>query len=1369
MSATPHDCDDTPEIAGPLSQQEEFLIVGIGASAGGIEALRSLFSHVQKDSGAAYVVILHLAPDHESRLAEVIQGHAAIPIEQVRDRVKVEPNRAYVVPPNQSLSMVDGHLVLSSVNTAAERRAPVDIFFRTLGEAQHGRAVAVVLSGTGSDGSSGIARVKECGGICLVQDPTEALHAEMPQHAIDTHLVDDVLLASEIPAKIAAYQAHRARIQDGRESDRVADEQALRDILGQLRLRTGHEFANYKRSTVMRRIQRRVAVHELPDLASYAAWLRDHPDEARVLLKDLLISVTNFFRDAEAFKALEREVIPELFRNKTADDNVRVWVAGCATGEEVYTVAMLLCEHAGDPLNAPSIQLFATDIDDWALAKARTGFYTSADVASVSPERVRRFFVPEREGYRVRSELRDIVLFATHNLLKHPPYGHIDLVTCRNLLIYINRQAQRHVMDVFHFALNANGYLFLGTSETVDGANELFRPVNREARIFQSCPVERRTALSFANLNLAPRAAFRELLVEEPHATPAPRERHSNSAVHLRLLEHYAPPSVVVNETHQVVHLSNNAGRYMRIPGGELSASVFDLVRTELRPDLRTALLEAAQHGMRVATRRVPVAVADAVEHVRIIVSPASGANEPDRGFTLVLFEAGPQSASERRSTDATAEAAAAGPARRLQEELGQLQAQLRAAVEQHAVQQEELKASNEELQSINEELRSTSEELETGKEELQSYNEELSTVNQELKVKIDELTQANNDTRNLMNSTDTATVFLDRSDRVKRFTPRARDLFKLLPSDIGRPLLDLSHRLRYDELLADVNRVLETLQSVEREIESDDGRWYIAKVLPYRTETDRIDGTVLTFVDITERKHAEDAVRASEEQFRRAIEDAPIPVIMHAEDGEVLQLSGSWTQLTGYSLKDLPTIDAWLSRAYGYGADAVREHMHGLFRGTKQVLDIEFAIRTRTGEQRYWSFSASSPGTLRDGRRFIIGMAIDITERKRASEALVRSDARLRLTLDAVTDYAIFTMDTSGLVDSWNRGAERIFGYTEAEALGRSAAFIFTPEDRASGGVQEEMRVARETGSATDERWHLRKDGTRFFASGVLSSIRHGTQVLGYIKVAQDLTSKREADEALRQARDLLEDRVMERTRELADANMALRMEVAERMQSEDLRVRLLGHVVDAQENERRRLARELHDQFGQQITALTLKLSTLKSMKDLQPEVRSELEALETIARQLDSDVEHLAWELRPTVLDDLGLVDALNDYTKTWSKHFGLEAHLHTSGIDGARLSDEIETVLYRIAQEALNNVAKHAGASSVELILAQRADHVSLIIEDDGVGFDADNEIAIPSGLGVAGMRERAAFAGGTLEIESRRGAGTSIFVRIPTPA
>jgi PAS domain S-box-containing protein len=630
------------------------------------------------------------------------------------------------------------------------------------------------------------------------------------------------------------------------------------------------------------------------------------------------------------------------------------------------------------------------------------------------------------------------------------------------------------------------------------------------------------------------------------------------------------------------------------------------------------------------------------------------------------------------------------------------------------------------------------------------------------LKVKIEELGHTNDDLRNLIKSTRIGTVFLNRELRVKLFTPRARDIFNLIPADVGRGLSDITSKLEDDRLIEDAESVLERLEPIERTVHTKDGYVYLMQVSPYRTLEDRIDGVVLAFMDITERYR-------SEEQFRRAIEAAPVPIIMQAEDGEVLQISRTWTELTGYTIADMPTFDAWLTRAYGEGADQVRNHMHELFREERRTLNVEFPIRTRNDDLRYWNFSASSPGTLSDGRRFIVGMAVDITDRKHSEKFFRDSDTRLRLMMDSVEDYAILTLDVKGYIQMWNYGAERMFGYTAQEVIGQHGSILFTDEDRRREIPLKEMATARETGRAADERWHLRKDGFRFYISGVLSAL-HDTDgaVTGYVKIARDLTEQRKAQEELRRANDELEVRVRERTFELAKVNESLRDEISERMDTERNRVRLLRQIVRAQEDERRRIARDIHDQVGQQMTALRLNLAALEQGDGRNGELREKLEQTKTIAERLDADVDFLAWELRPAALDDIGLAEAIGTFVSQWSNHSGVEAQFHTSGLDQERLLPETETNLYRIMQEALNNTMKYAQARHVDVLLERRDHQVVLIVEDDGVGFDPQNETSADEsrGMGLIGMRERAALVGGTLQIESKPKAGTTIFARVP---
>lgn len=844
----------------------QFLVVGVGASAGGVEALQAFFTHVPPESGCAYVVILHLSPEFESNLASILQAVTSLPVTQVSARVRVEPGQIYVIPPSKHLTIVDGHIVILLTTLPGERRAPIDIFFRTLADSHHEHGVCVILSGTGSDGSLGLKKVKERGGAVFVQHPDEAIWAEMPRSAIATDMVDEVLPVAAIPARIAAYEAALGTVIIPAEPEQRPEEQqhALREIFTLLRLRTGHDFSEYKRPTLLRRIERRIRVRGLPDLPAYARFLHDAPDEAHALLKDFLISVTHFFRDAEAFVALGQEALPRLFAERRPDDQVRIWVMGCATGEEAYSIAMLCVEQIEDNPDGPSVQLFATDIDEAALARARAGLYTATDLADISPERLRRFFVREGHHYRVRRELRERILFTSHNLLKDPPFSQLDLISCRNVLIYLDHTAHERVVGTFHFALKPGGYLFLGTAETVDGAGDLFTSLNYPQRLFQRRQGGRLPVRAAAILSLPSPA---------PPSTPSPaeqgeqpHERISSSELHQRLLEQYAPPSLVVDADYEIVHLSERAGRYLQMMGGAPTTNLLTLIRPELRSELRAALFQATQHQANVEARNLNVRIDAQAEHVTLHVRPVLPRGDSARGLLLVLFE--PEAAGPRDVEPLEPGNAESAP--QLEEELRRLRVRLRTSSEQYELQAEELTSTNEELQALIEELRVSSEELETSKEELQALNEELRTVNQELKVKVEEATQTSADLQNLVNATDIATIFLDRRLCIKRYTPAALTLFNLITADHGRPLSDVTHQLHEVDVLAEAERVLNTFQPVEREVRASDGRVYVLRILPYREADDRIGGVVLTFVDITARAHAEAARCESEARLQQ-------------------------------------------------------------------------------------------------------------------------------------------------------------------------------------------------------------------------------------------------------------------------------------------------------------------------------------------------------------------------------------------------------------------------------------------------------------------------------------------------------------------
>lgn len=867
-------------------------MVGLGGSAGSIQALQTFFKKMPADSGMVFVVILHLAPDMESTLAELLSRTTAMKVVQAEDGQKVEANHVYVIPPGKLLVTMDGHLRLTQLSVERGRRVAVDLFFRSLADTHGPHAAAIVLSGADGDGALGIKRIKERGGLTIAQDPDEAEHHGMPRTAIDTGMVDWVLEVEQMPERLINYVGREKLLklppEDGPQPVKTtadAGEAALREVLIYLRTRTGRDFSYYKRATILRRIARRMQVNDVDDLPEYLTFLRTHPGEAGALLQDLLISVTNFFRDREVFEALEKQ-IPALFAGKTSNDPVRVWVPACATGEEAYSVAILLLEHARTLEVPPPLQVFACDLDEQAIAHARAGIYPEVISADVSDERLQRFFVKERHGYRVRRELREMVLFAAHDLLKDAPFSRMDLISCRNLLIYLNRDAQKRVFETFHFALQPKGLLLLGSSEVIEEDSPLFRTVDKKHRLYEHRPALRinlpvpsgpssllRVIAAQERQGAEPVVHGRRFL-EDPavsfngHLTPA-LDRASLAELHFKLIERFSPPSILVNANHDIVHLSEQAGKMLQFVGGEPTANLLRVVHPMIRIELRAGLFRAAESAAPVQLYNLPVEVEGMPRLVDIRITPA---NDIAAGFLLVVFDLrdpGPEAPPPLAAADGPPQAPVEPIVRQLERELEQVKSHLRDTVEQYEASTEEMKASNEELQAMNEELRSATEELETSREELQSINEELTTVNAEMKGKVDALASANSDLQNLMASTAIATVFLDRELAITRYTPPAVDLFHLIPTDIGRPLADLKHRLQYAGLIADTEQVLKTLVPMEREV-TDGSRWFLARMQPYRTLEDHIAGVVLTFVDITQRRKDNETLQDQLQELAR-------------------------------------------------------------------------------------------------------------------------------------------------------------------------------------------------------------------------------------------------------------------------------------------------------------------------------------------------------------------------------------------------------------------------------------------------------------------------------------------------------------------
>ncbi|MDM0032187.1 CheR family methyltransferase [Variovorax sp. J22P271] len=1129
------DFDEMDKVV-PADGRDSVPVVALGGSAGGIRALVSFFATVPVDSGLAYVVVLHLSAEHESTLADLLQRGVSMQVVQVQTTLRIVPNHVYVIPPRRSLRAIDGNLELGELVSDHGRHVAVDLFFRTLADTHGPRSAAIVLSGADGDGASGIKRVKERGGLTVAQDPDQAEHGGMPSAAIATGMVDWVLPVEDMVGKLLQYfrLEHRLRLppENGpptalERPSAINDESALRDVLTFLRTRTGRDFSYYKRATILRRIGRRMQVNGIDDLPGYLGCLRTRPGEAGALLQDLLISVTNFFRDAECFTALESQ-IPSLFSGKGPNDSLRIWIAACATGEEAYSIAMLLSEHARMLESPPLIQVFATDLDEEAIQASRDGIYPSAIEADVSEDRLRRFFTKEHRGYRVRRELREMVLFAVHDVLKDSPFSRLDLISCRNLLIYLNREAQARVFETFQFALLPGGKLFLGSSESVEDGSPLFGVIDKKHRVYVQRPTARSglpvprgpgtLALALEAQQAAqagPVTATGAVATNNPQpanrSRPVEAARHTSwGDLHLRLLEQLAPPSILVDGEYDIAHLSASAGRFLQYSGGEPSRNLLRAVNPSLRIELRAALYQAAQSRSAAEVTDVQVELGEEPLSISIRVVPF---NEVGADMFLVMLQAQAPEALTATAVEPSLRGDSDPVARHLDRELERLKSHLRDTVEQYEASTEELKASNEELQAMNEELRSATEELETSREELQSINEELTTVNHELKSKVDELGHANSDMHNLMDATAIATVFLDRELRITRYTPSAVTLFNLIPTDVGRPLTDLTTQLLYHDLGEDAQRVLERLVPVEREVSQSDGKWYLARLLPYRTIDDRIAGVVLSFVNITERKQAEE-VRLWLSAVVTSSSDA---IVSFSLDRTILSWNGGAERIFGYTAEE--AIGQPLS-LLSVDGDADSEELIARIATSQTVQNFETVRRGKDGVEVAVSLTVSPIHD--ESGRVMAGTATarDITAANKVAAALRDSREQLRLVIENANEFAIFSTDLERRISTWNAGAQQLLGYTEEEVLGQPADIIFTDEDRATGAPVREAQVARDTGRAGDDRFHQRKDGTRFWASGAMMLMRDATgQAVGFVKVLRDQTQVRNAQQLAEQS----------------------------------------------------------------------------------------------------------------------------------------------------------------------------------------------------------------------------------------------------------
>lgn len=879
------------------SKNDLFPVVCVGASAGGLEALEQFLANVPENSGMAYIVIQHLDPTQKGMLPELLQRVSKMQVFQVTDHTLVKPNRVYVIPPNKSMSILKRVLYLFDPLEARGLRLPIDFFLRSLALDQKERSVGVILSGMGSDGSIGLHAIKENDGIVMVQTPETAKFDSMPRNAIDSVLADIVAPVNELPTRLIDLIKQSTTLKPEAEID-TKEKNALEKIIILLRTHTGNDFSLYKKNTLYRRIERRMGIHKIDKIISYVHFLQENQAEINILFKELLIGVTNFFRDAPVWEKLKEQVLPNLLANIKEGTIMRAWVPGCSTGEEAYSLAIVVKEaiEKVNPHGAVTLQIFATDLDNEAIETARKGIFPANIISDVSPARLSRFFVKTEDGYRINNEIREMIVFAQHNIIMHPPFTKIDIITCRNLLIYMDSELQKKLIGLFYYSLNPEGIMLLGSSETLGSQAPLFTTIDSKFKLYKR-----------SNTNLIPelfdfpssfsRAKLTNPEIQMPNKLPA----NIQSPAEQLLLQHFSPPAVLVNENGDILYISGRTGKYLEPAVGKANMNIFAMLREGLRNEFPFAFRKVLTSKGKEILHHLKVGTNGSSQLLDLTIQ---WIDKPEtiRGTVMVVFSDIHEVYSDK--PEACRKTISSIKNSELEKELEHARETMQSTLEEMQTSQEELKSANEELQSTNEELQSTNEELTTSKEEMQSLNEELQTVNAELQSKVDDFSRVNNDMKNLLNSTDIATLFLDKELNIRRFTNQTTQIFKLIKSDIGRPFTDQASDLNYPNLAEDALEVLRTLVFIQKQISTNDGRWFSIRIMPYRTFDDRIDGLVITFINISDLKLMEAKLQKAEQINSLLLKSSSEAIIRLTPELKIQEFNNNAEQLLGKKIK---------------------------------------------------------------------------------------------------------------------------------------------------------------------------------------------------------------------------------------------------------------------------------------------------------------------------------------------------------------------------------------------------------------------------------------------------------------------------------
>ena len=1215
---------DGSELAGPALS---YPVVGVGASSGGFQAFRDMLEQLSPRTGMAFVFISHDVPRHDTQVVSLLQRHTKMPVRPIVEGDRPLPDHIAVLMPNQLVTLENGVFRLHQPDASEPHPASVNRFFRSLAADQKNFAVGVILSGRDGDGAEGLKTIKGEGGFALVQSPDSAVQTGMPRSSIAADHVDVILpppaLAGELERIAQQFSQPEVRsLEEGKAPD--GEDQAFQRILQMLRNRSGLELRQYKPQTIRRRIARRMVLQRMETLNDYHRFMQARADEIGALQEDILINVTRFFRDPDFWEAVQAHVLPSLFQERTPGKPVRIWCAGCSTGEEAYSLAITVLEYVTKSGLDTAVQVFATDASDRSIGKARTAVYPDTIANDINPDRLRRYFLKVDDGYQVSKRVRDICIFARQNLCNDPPFSHMDIVSCRNVMIYFNQALQRQVMSTFHYALDPGGYMLLGMSEGLRDYGDAFFAVDRKHKIYTKTGGTSRVDLPM------PRQ-YRQSLANPPGRSTNEnselwRETDLQRAADRMVVARFGPPALIVDERMNILQARGQTSPLIQLSPGTVSWNLGRVLRMDIVNEVREAVGRSIQENIAVTVTLQTFDEQKGSEQLQVDVLPIANVGPTPRCF-LILFQTQAEAAAAKaglRGSTPEASLNQDGKDRfvaQLRQDLNASRLHLQSVLEERDARNQELVSASEEIQSANEELQSTNEELETTKEELQSTNEELQTVNDELQQRNAALEQTSNDLRNLLNSVSIPLLMLTSDLHIRQFTPPMQKLISVLPTDVGRPISDIRIHLSIDNLEPLLQKVSETLVMHESEVQDKDGRWYLLRIRPYRTSDNKIEGLVVVLVDIDQLRSSQQGVIDARDFSRSVVESVPVPVVVLDDQCNVQLVNTAFRDLTG-------------------------------MRGT---------------------------------------------------ELSGRSLPDLVNLLWGLTDLA-----------------QRLQGLLSTT---EDSSFIFEHKSKTA-----------------DDRFLLVK-GQRVAADG--------HQV--FLLVIEDITLRRKAERMLNAKNESLEGEVKSAVAELDRTQQELRG--------------LTAHLFSAQEEERQRVARELHDDVGQRLSLLEMILASV-TLTESDTEASKKVEEAREQVLSLSTDVRTLSHQLHPAVLNDLGLSAALRALVAEFGTREGMPATYV-----GRNLPDlppqPGATAVYRITQEALRNVAKHAGITHVKVILEARDGTLHLEVRDLGVGFDTEGEAAAPvRGLGMITMRERARLAHGTLSVHSALGEGTTVIADIP---